>query len=106
MLQLKLPDGSWQDLYSFDLTPVVPMDITYGNHFTSTHPASFFTTARIAVRWSPDGQQRLFNFNATTTTASGEQSEELADDESYLSELAIRLGIELNADYADLKPIG
>ena len=52
MLQLKQPDDSWQDLYSFDLTPVVPMDITYGNHFTSTHPASFFTTSRIAVRLS------------------------------------------------------
>ena len=106
MLQLRQSDGSWQDQYSFDLTPVVPMDITYGNHFTSTHPDSFFTSARIAVRWSAEGQQRLFNFNATTTTASGEQQDQLSDDESYLSELTARFGIELDAGYSDLRPIG
>ncbi len=106
ILQLKQPDDTWQDLYSFDLTPVVAMDITYGNHFTSTHPASFFTTARIAVRWSAEGQRRLFNFSATTTTADGEQNEQLPDDESYLTELATRFGIELDADYADLRPVG
>ena len=32
-------EDEWQDLYSFDLGHVVPADIDYGNHFTSTHPS-------------------------------------------------------------------
>ncbi len=105
MLQLQQPDGGWQDLYSFDLSPVVSNDIIYGNHFTSTHPASFFTFARVAVRWSPEGQTRLFNFSLTTVDAEGERTEQLPDDDGYLTELSTRFGIELDAAYTDLKPI-
>lgn len=42
MLQT-LKEAQWQDLYSFDVGYVFPGDIAYGNHFTSTHPSSFFT---------------------------------------------------------------
>ena len=105
LLQLQQENGQWLDLYSFDLTPVVANDIVYGNHFTSTHPASFFTTARIAVRWTPEGQQRLFNFSATTVKGSDEQTDTLADDDSYLLELKARFGIELDAPYSALQPL-
>ena len=101
MLQLQR-DGRWTDLYSFDLTPVLPSDIAYGNHFTSTHPSSIFTLSRIAVRSFPDGQSRLFNFRCTTVRGGVEQVEELPDDERYLSELRSRFGIDLDSDYADL----
>ena len=40
MLQSRTDEG-WFDLYSFDLTPVIPSDIAYGNYFTSTNPSSF-----------------------------------------------------------------
>ena len=105
MLQLKLPDGEWQNLYSFDLTPVVPSDITYGNHFTSTHPSSFFTSARVAVRSTPEGQSRLFNFNVTTLAAGEELTEQLPDNDTYLAELRTRFGIDLDAEYSDLQTV-
>ena len=105
LLQLQQKNGDWMDLYSFDLTQVVANDIVYGNHFTSTHPASFFTSARIAVRWTPEGQQRLFNFSATTVKGQEEQTETLADDDSYLLELKERFGINLDAAYTDLQPV-
>jgi len=98
-------EGHWTNLYSFDLTPVVPNDIAYGNHFTSSHPSSFFTTSRVAVRWFPDGQSRLFNFRCTTVKGGEEQIDELPDDERYLSELRSRFGIELDADYVELAAI-
>ena len=101
MLQGKL-DDEWRDLYSFDLEPVVPSDIAYGNHFTSSHPSSFFTFSRVAVRWFPGGQARLFNFRCTTTTGDDEQIDELPDDENYLSELKSRFGIDLDANYSEL----
>ena len=42
-------EGEWQAFYSFDLGHIFPNDIVYGNHYTSTHPHSFFTYARIAT---------------------------------------------------------
>lgn len=95
-------DGNWTDLYSFDLAPVVPNDIAYGNYFTSSNPASLFTFSRIAVRSFPDGVSRLFNFRCTTDRAGNRSVEELPDDERYLSELQSRFGIELEVDYSNL----
>ena len=93
------------DVYSFDLTLVVPNDIVYGNPFTSTHPASFFTSARVAVRSYPDGQATLFNFRCTTTRQDTEVIEQLPNDEHYIFELRTRFGIDLDVDYEDLTPL-
>jgi len=104
MLQKKLADG-WMDLYSFDLTPVVPNDIAYGNHFTSTHPSSFFTTSRVAVLCHPEGQTRLFNYRCTSTRLDAEIVDDFPDNDDYLVELKNRFGIRLNAEYEDLAPL-
>jgi len=104
MLQLS-QDGVWMNLYSFDLMPVVQNDIAYGNHFTSSHPASFFTFSRVAVRSFPDGQSRLLNYRCTTVRDGQERVEQLPDDDRYLAELAARFGIELDAEYGDLAPL-
>ena len=104
MVQRKV-DGAWMDLYSFDLTPVVPNDITYGNHFTSTHPSSFNAANRIAVRCRPEGESRLFNFRCTTINMGVEEIDEFPDDDGYLLELQNRFGIELGVNYDKLLPV-
>jgi N-hydroxyarylamine O-acetyltransferase len=104
MLQQKV-DGLWKDVYSFDLTPVLANDIAYGNHFTSTHPSSFFTTSRVAVRAYPDGQSTLFNFRCATSRGDNDEVEELPNDERYLSILRERFGIELDSSYEDLASV-
>lgn len=105
MLQQKV-DDTWSDLYSFDLTPVVRNDIIYGNHFTSTHPESFFTAARIAVRWHADGHTALFNYRCTTARGSAEERvEDFPDDDRYLLLLSDRFDIELDAGYEELAPL-
>src|SRR5262249_47875451 len=53
--------NQWLDLYSFDLGHVFPADIALGNHFTSTHPSSLFTFARVAALPRPNGRVALFN---------------------------------------------
>ena len=105
MVQVRHADD-WQDLYSFDLGPVVPADIAYGNHFTSTHPASFFTGTRIASLAQPEGRTSLFNHLCTTIRGSDEQSEAFPDDEGYLALLEARFGIVLDASYDELAPLG
>jgi N-hydroxyarylamine O-acetyltransferase len=101
MLQAKEKD-EWKDIYSFDLTPVVPADIEYGNHFTSTHPSSFFKLARIAVLWHPDGRTIIYNNTCTIQRGGNTVSHAMPDDESYLQMLREHVGIDLDIDYDDL----
>lgn len=104
MLQT-LMETQWQDLYSFDLGHVVPADIAYGNHFTSTHPSSFFTFARVAARPHPDGRVSLFNRTLRSATANGEDAQELEEGQPYLDALRTYFGIELDAPYEALRPL-
>lgn len=104
MLQT-LQEAQWQDLYSFDLGHVFPADIVYGNHFTSTHPSSFFTFARVAALPRPHGRVSLFDCTLRTTTAEGEQVQELEEGQAYLAALSTHFGIELDAPYEALRPL-
>jgi N-hydroxyarylamine O-acetyltransferase len=104
MLQT-LTAAQWQNLYSFDLGQVFPADIVYGNHFTSTHPSSFFTFARVAALPRPNGRLALFNCTLRTITPEGEQVQELAEGQAYLNALKTYFGIELDAPYEALRPL-
>jgi len=104
MLQLEVR-GNWKDLYSFDLTPVVQADIDYGNHFTSTHPSSIFTWARIASLGHRDGQTIIFNDVCTVRGEGREAPQALPDDERYLEILKEKVGIDLDATYDELPPL-
>ena len=104
MLQT-LNDAQWQNLYSFDLGYVFPADIMYGNHFTSTHPSSFFTFARVAALPHPTGRTSLFNRTLRRVTPDGEHEEELAEGQPYLNALKTHFGIELDAPYEALRPL-
>lgn len=40
--QIRIGPERWEDVYSFDLHPAVPMDFEVANWFVSTHPESLF----------------------------------------------------------------
>lgn len=104
MLQT-LEEAQWKDLYSFDLGHVCSADIAYGNHFTSTHPSSFFTFARVASLPTSNGRVSLLNRTLRRVAAGAEQKEDLADGQPYLDALKKYFGIELDAPYETLRPI-
>ncbi len=104
MLQI-LKKGSWLDLYSFDLGQVFPADIACGNHFTSTHPSSPFTSARIAALLTPSGRVSLLNRTLRRVTADAEQVQELGEGQVYLDALRTHFGVELDAPYEALRPL-
>ena len=101
MLQTLIAD-QWQDLYSFDLGHVCTADIAYGNHFTSTHPSSFFTFARVAALPAHNGAITLFNNTLKRLTADKEQVQELPEGQLYIDALKDHFGIELDAPYEAL----
>lgn len=105
MLQTENNDG-WQNLYSFDFCHVCQADITYGNHFTSTHPESFFTYSRIAALPSADGHTSLLDTNLTIHEKGVEIKEELEEGLPYMNVLRRYFGIDLDAEYEDLVKSG
>lgn len=100
-----LKEDGWRDLYSFDLGYVCPADIEYGNHFTSTHPSSFFTSARIAAVPNPGGYVSLLNTTLSRVAGETMHVEEISEGEAYLDALKLHFGIELDASYEELAPI-
>lgn len=104
MLQTLNADA-WQNLYSFDLGHVIAGDIAYANHFTSTHPSSFFTYARVAALPRPDGRKTLFDLRLTTTHEGTAQVRTLPEGPAYLDALGAEFGIVLDADYASIRPL-
>lgn len=104
MLQTLNAD-TWQNLYSFDLAHVITGDIAYANYFTSTHPASFFTYARVAALPRPEGRTTLFDLRLTTTRAGSEQVRTLPEGPAYLDALVAEFGIVLDADYTSIRPL-
>ena len=100
-----LEDGEWKDLYSFDLGHVFPADISYGNHYTSTHPDTFFTYSRVAACPLPGGGITLLDRTLKITTNGRDEVQTLPDSPAYLDAIKTHFGIELDALYDDLKPL-
>ncbi|NOT55678.1 MAG: arylamine N-acetyltransferase [Deltaproteobacteria bacterium] len=104
MLQTQT-NAEWQNLYSFDLGQVFPNDIVYGNYFTSTHPSSFFTFARVAALPTPNGRVSLFNHTLRILSPDGEHVQELREGQPYLDALKTHFGIELNVPHEAIRPL-
>ena len=101
ILQIHDEQG-WAPLYSFDDSHVTPSDIAVGNHYTSTHPASLFTRARVAVLPTDQGRRKLLNFTLTETRDGQAATQQLPDGPAYLEALATHFGVELDAAYTRL----
>lgn len=104
MLQVK-KDETWQDLYSFDMEQVCPADLDYSNYYTSTHPSSLFTFAKVAVQHTEGGYISLFNHTFKKVTGGTEQVSEISGGQVYLDCLKNNFNIELDVSYSDLKPL-
>ena len=104
MLQV-FKEDSWQDLYSFELGYVYPIDIAYGNHYTSTHPDAFFTSNCMVALPTTDGRVTLFNDTLTIVSDNEERVCDLGEGQDYIDGLKTYFGIELDATYESLLPL-
>jgi N-hydroxyarylamine O-acetyltransferase len=50
----ELQGEEWARQYQFDDAIVVPVDVVLSNHYTATHPDSWFTHAPVVARRDPD----------------------------------------------------
>ena len=96
---------AWENMYSFDMEHVIPMDIEMGNHFAATHPVSFFFSQRVAVIHTANGVRSLINMILTERGPDGVKETCLEPGARYLQALADGFGIRLDADYDQIKPL-
>lgn len=105
MLQKHI-NGEWRNMYSFDMEHVCQADINYGNHYTSTNPHSFFTYTRTVVKPLDGGWITLCDDRLTVTRKGQEESVKLPEGPGYLDAVNKYFGIEIDAPYEALRPIG
>ena len=91
-------DGTWTDIYRFDLARQLPVDYVQRNWHIATRPGALFAQQLIAGRPSAGGCHRLFDRTLTWRPLDGEpQPRTLADSDALAEVLHTVFGIELSA---------
>ncbi len=93
----------WRDSYSFDLLVVAAADIALGNHYTSTAPMNKFVTTRIASLPRATGRVSLRNDVLIEVGPQGKSQRKIPAGGGYLDILKSVFGIDLDAQYTDLR---
>ncbi|MFA5516606.1 MAG: arylamine N-acetyltransferase [Desulfuromonadales bacterium] len=84
---------SWKNLYSLLPCTVRSQDYIPANHYTSTHPDSFFTREPMAALATEDGRITLHGRMFRRTGAAGKTERELANLEELVQVLSREFGL-------------
>jgi arylamine N-acetyltransferase len=99
-------DG-WQAQYSFDLAPVMPMDLEQANHWTATWPASRFLAAPIISRVLPAGFAALTGTTLSVADGGTADKYDIASAEEWREVAACHFALDLlSEDIAALRLFG
>jgi N-hydroxyarylamine O-acetyltransferase len=93
LLSQQLPDATWQALYAFTREPHVPVDFEVANHYTSTHPGSFFTVAPVAAITTDTGRLAYSRGVLTHRAGTTVETTDITSAEQLLAVLAERFGL-------------
>lgn len=85
--------SSWKHLYSVLPCPVQPQDFIPANHYTSTHPDSFFTQAPVAALTTAEGRITLRGRLFRRVEGTDECERELATFEDFINVLHVDFGL-------------
>lgn len=89
----ELQGEEWVTLYRFDDQAVYPADVVMANHYTSTHPDSWFTHTPVVVRRSPEAVTSLLGRTLTVTRPGHLKERRVLDDEEWASALRDLYGL-------------
>jgi N-hydroxyarylamine O-acetyltransferase len=88
----------WGTLYRFEDVPVYPADVALGNHYTSTHPDSWFTQQRIVIRRTPEAIASLVGRTFTVTRPGHVKERRELSDREWSATLREVFGLSLPPD--------
>ncbi len=90
-------EQGWQAQYSFDLGPVMPMDLEQANHWTATWPGSRFRAGPIVSLVLPGGFMALSGTVLSVAADGTASKRELTGPEEWRGVMAETFGIALSA---------
>ena len=93
--------GEWVTLHRWDDTKVQPVDVVLSNHYTSTHPDSWFTRQPIIVMRDPDAIRSLLGRSYTVTHVGHTKTRKELTDKEFAEALTDEFGLRLTADERD-----
>ncbi|MDR2606144.1 MAG: arylamine N-acetyltransferase [Oscillospiraceae bacterium] len=86
----------WLPMYAFTTEPCIPEDYEVSNHYTATHPSSFFRMAKFATMPTPEGRITLMG-GTFKTVANGETTEiAVSSDEEFDKILLERFNLKIS----------
>jgi N-hydroxyarylamine O-acetyltransferase len=90
--------GNWVTLHRWDDNKVQPIDVVLSNHYTSTHPDSWFTWQPVIVRRDPDAIRSILGRTYTVNDAGHTKTRRELTDKEFAAALTGEFGLELTED--------
>jgi N-hydroxyarylamine O-acetyltransferase len=90
--------GQWVTLHRWDDNKVQPADVVLSNHYTSTHPDSWFTWQPIIVKRDPDAIRSIVGRTYTVTYAGHAKTRRELTDREFAAALTGEFGLALTND--------
>jgi N-hydroxyarylamine O-acetyltransferase len=89
--------GQWVTLHRWDDARVHPVDVLLSNHYTSTHPDSWFTWQPVIVRRDPGAIRSIVGRGYTVTRAGHVKERRQLTDREFATALTGEFGMTLTA---------
>lgn len=90
--------GNWVTLHRWDDNKVQLIDVVLSNHYTSTHPDSWFTWQPVIVRRDPDAIRSILGRTYTVNDASHTKTRRELTDKEFAAALTGEFGLQLTDD--------
>jgi N-hydroxyarylamine O-acetyltransferase len=91
-------DGEWVTLHRWDEARAHPIDVVLSNHYTSTHPDSWFTWQPILVRRDPDAIRSILGRSYTVTRPGHVKERRDLTDAEFAAALTDEFALKLTTD--------
>jgi N-hydroxyarylamine O-acetyltransferase len=90
--------GQWVTLHRWDDAKVQPIDVVLSNHYTSTHPDSWFTWQPLVVKRDPDAIRSILGRTYTVTRPGQEKQRRDLTDQEFAAALTGEFALKLSKD--------
>jgi N-hydroxyarylamine O-acetyltransferase len=94
--------GEWVTLHRWDEAPVHPIDVVLSNHYTSTHPDSWFTRQPIIVRRDPDAIRSIIRRSYTVVRPGNVKERRVLTDREFAEALTTEFGLTLTPEEIEI----
>jgi N-hydroxyarylamine O-acetyltransferase len=90
--------GEWATLHRWEDAKVQPIDVVLSNHYTSTHPDSWFTWQPVIVKRDPDAIRSILGRTYTVTRPGQEKQRRELTDKEFAAALTGEFALTLTSD--------